>query len=165
MARDGWLLSSNSGRESVSWVLTDAQPGGRGQVVTCDIHLAGQYFGSSLAAGDRELRDYELSLYGMAVGVVELERLSSTISTWHQLPLAEQARHKLAVECNVGALFDQSLTLILGRRDDRLSGGNPVATFKYLVGSLSGELVFVTDQSCLFGLAAGIHEALEELAT
>lgn len=131
----------------------------------CDIHLAGEYYGASLAESRSEVRDYSLTLRGMAVGISELQRMCSTIESWLDLSLAEQARQRLGLECSVGGLFDQSVILKLGRRDDMISGGNPVATFMYLVGSMRGELVFVTDQSCLRELTTGIRAALSELAT
>ena len=162
MSRSGWVLNSNSGREFVRWEVSVQQPVRRAQALTCHIHLAGQYIGSSLVTGDRDQRDYELSLHSMGVGVAELKRMCSSIWSWGRLPLAEQTQDGLSVECNVGALHDQSLTLIL-RGDDRLSGRTAVAKFKYFVGSLSGEFEFVTDHSCLLELVVGIHDTLIRL--
>lgn len=165
MAKVSWHLNSSSGRDSVSWDAVADLPRAQPEVVLCDIQLAGEYYGAALADSASGLRDYSLTLRGMAVGMRELQRMCSTIESWLDLSLAEQARQRLGLDCSVGGLFDQSLVLSLGSRDDIISGGKPVATFKYLVGSMRGELVFVTDQSCLRELTTGIRAALGELAT
>jgi len=106
------------------------------------------------------LRDYGLVLKGLAICVTELERLATFLDSWLRLSLAEQTQHAPSIECSVGGLFDQSLVMCLGERDDTLSGGKPVATFRYVTGRMKGELSFVTDQSCLRALSDGIRAAL-----
>jgi hypothetical protein len=157
-----WQLSSNSGRESVSWEIREFPAVQRDHAFVCDIRLAGQYFGPTLGGDASKPPDYDLVLRGLAVGVAELERLATFLRTWLQLPLAEQAAHPLALECKVGGLFDQNVIMVLGERDDILSGGKPVAAFRYVTGRLKGELSFVTDQSCLRGLSDGIDAVLAE---
>jgi hypothetical protein len=49
----------------------------------------------------------------------------------------------------------------LGRRDDTLSGGEPVATFRFVTGRLKGEMVFLTDRDRLQELNEGIRAALD----
>src|SRR5262249_25093557 len=149
MESSSWQLTSSSGREWVRWDLQEVHAREQRAALICDIHLEGQYFGAALGGEATGVRDYHLLLGGLAIGRDELERLSLYLRQWLQLPLAQQARRPPALTCNVGGLFDQSLTMTLGQRDDTLSGGRPVATFRYIVGRLTGELSFVTDQSCL----------------
>ena len=61
----------------------------------------------------------------------------------------------------MGALFDQSVILSVGRRDDTRSAGRPVATLAYAVGRMRGEMSYVIDHHGLRHLAAGIARALE----
>ena len=160
MTMPSWQLNSTSGRESVCWEIREFPLPQRGNALVCDICLAGEYFGAALGGDTSELRDYSLVLRGLAVGMVELERLVAFLRSWLQLPLAEQAQHPLALECKVGGLFDQDVIMVLGERADVLSDGKPVATFRYVTGRLRGELSFVTDPSCLRGLCQGIDAAL-----
>jgi hypothetical protein len=155
-----WRLNSNSGRETVCWKVREGPRSNHANAFVCDIHLTGQYFGATLGGDSSELRDYSLVLKGLAIGVAELERLATFLHTWLQLPLAEQGHHPPSFDCKVGGLFDQSLIMSLGERDDTISGGKPVVTFRYLTGCLKGELSFVTDQSCLLELSEGIRAVL-----
>jgi hypothetical protein len=157
-----WALFSNSGRESVRWDPHHGPGLRRANTIVCDISLAGQYFGHTLGEDVTELRDYTVQLKGLAIGVEELERIASFLESWLRLPLAEQARSKLALDCAVGGLFDQSLMMSLGPRADVLSGGNPVATFRFVAGRLKGELTFVTDPSCLRRFCEGIRASMSE---
>ena len=63
--------------------------------------------------------------------------------------------------CTMGRLFDQSLLFELGVRGDTLAGGQPVATFRYVVGRMRGEMNFPTEPSRLRELARGIRAAVE----
>jgi hypothetical protein len=162
MTITSWQLNSASGRESVCWEIREFPTQRRSNALICDIHLAGQYFGVTLGGNASEPRDYTLVLRGLAVGVAEIERLATFLRSWLQLPIAEQARHPLALECKVGGLFDQDVIIVLGDRADTLAGGKPVVTFRYVTGRLRGELSFVTDQNCLQGLFEGIEAALAE---
>ncbi len=153
-----WQLSSSSGRETVRWDVREVRAT-EGALV-CDVRLEGQYFGDGLGEASAA-PDYGLLFRGLAIRVADLERLCSYLGEWLRLPIGEQARHPLSVVCDVGGLFDQSLTLSLGHRDDTLSGGHPTATFRYIAGRLTGELSFVVDPSCLQVLCDGIGEALK----
>lgn len=164
MSNSFWQLNSNSGRESVRWDLSGERTSQNSKVLLCDVQLTGQYFGATLGGDDPKLRDYALVLRRLAIGVPELDRLSSFLRSWLHLPLADQANHPPAFDANVGGLFDQSLIMSLGKRDDTISAGKPVATFRYIAGRLRGELSFVTDQSCLRILSEGIDAVLESTA-
>jgi hypothetical protein len=62
----------------------------------------------------------------------------------------------------MGALFDQSLILRVGQRDDTRSAGRPVATLTYSVGRMRGEMSYVIDHEGLSRFTAGIARALGE---
>ena len=163
MTIGSWQLASNSGREVARWDVHERHETSRGVALTCDVQLEGQYFGAALG-GLSEMRDYRLLLRDLSVGTLELGRLSSYLGEWLRLPLAEQVSHPLTFVCNVGELFDQSLTMTLGGRDDTLSDGKPVVTLGFIVGRLRGELVFVTDQKCLGLFCADIGAMLHRHA-
>ena len=159
MAMGSWHLNSSSGRESVCWQVLSH---GHGAFV-CDILLSGEYFGATLGGDPAGPRDYTLVLKNLSIGVEELGRLAAFLNSWLELPMAEQAQHPPTFECAVGGLFDQVVIMDLRERNDVLSGGKPVVTFRYITGRLTGELSFVTDQSCLRELSEGIGVALAEL--
>lgn len=156
-----WGLVSSSGRDRVTWLATAIEDGGDGPALRCDIALEGRFFGESLDSGSREPGpDFRLDIRGLAIGISTLVRLHDHLKRWLDLPLAEMGRTRLELDCDMGSLFDQQVLLIVGQRADVLSSGHPVATVKYIVGRMSGEMSFVTDQSCLSGLRAGIGETL-----
>lgn len=159
-----WSLVSNSGRERVRWLARAIEKAGAEAALRCDIFLEGRYFGASLdseAADDPA--DFRLEIRGLSVRITTLERLHDHLKRWLDLPLSELRRTRLDLDCDMGGLFDQQLRLIVGERPDVLSSGHPVATVKYIVGRMSGEMAFVTDQSCLSGLRMGIGEILQSL--
>lgn len=157
MTQTHWQLDSSSGDESVRWDVREERPGRDGKTLVCDVFLSGRYFGAELRSPTSGGPDFSLVLGGLEIGTVELDRLAAYIREWLQLQPIEQINHPPAFECSVGALHDQSLILSLGPRDDIASDGKPVATFRYIVGRLTGEFVFVTDQTCLRRLVEGIE--------
>jgi hypothetical protein len=162
MTMGSWQLTSISGREAARWDVQERhETARRGVALSCNVQLEGQYFGAALGESSK-VRDYRLLLKGLEVGTMELKRLSSYLGEWLKLPLAEQAGHPLTFVCNVGELFDQSLTMKLGKRDDTLADGNPIVTLGFIVGRLKGELSLVTDQKGLELFCAGIDAVLHE---
>jgi len=155
----GWVLSSSSGRESVSWRVRSIDRGKDGLVLVCDVTLAGFYYDGVLDSGAVE-PDFRLVLHGLELRTRELERLVDRLEAWRALSLSELASAPITLECSMGDLFDQSLLFELGRKDDTLAGGRLVATFRYVVGRMTGEMSFPTDPGCLRGLADGIKTAL-----
>jgi hypothetical protein len=137
-------LRSITDRESVAWTVLER---GRDTLV-CDASLAGAYYDRVLgpAAGEP---DFLLVLRGLRLPVPELERLAGELEAG-----------SIALACSMGRLFDQSLRFELGVRDDTLAAGRPVATFRYVVGRMRGEMVFPTDSTRLSSLARGIWAAV-----
>ena len=159
-----WSLVSNSGRERITWLPTGIEGIGDEAALRCDIVLEGRFFGEALESGPPGApADFALTIRGLSVRVSTLERLFDLLKQWRDLPLSQMRTRRLELDCDMGGLFDQQVRLIVGDRSDTLSSGHPVATVRYVVGRMSGELSFVTDQSCLFGLQAGIGEALASL--
>lgn len=159
---DFWELPSNSGREVSRWTVIETCGSGDERAYRCDIALEGQFYSEmfdSAAVGD--LRDFGLVIHGLMLRHHELQRLVSHLREWLSLPPAELRDRSLDLTCGMGGLFDQSLRLALGQRDDTLSGGRPVATLVYLVGRMKGELSYPVDPSCLKIMADGIERILE----
>lgn len=156
-----WQLSSHGGREQVTWHARRAEGTGDEAVLTCDIVLVGRFFGETLGSGPPDASpDFSLEIRGLAVRIPTLQRLHDHLTRWLDLPLAEMRTARLEVDCDMGGLFDQDVRLILGDRQDTLSSGRPIATLKYLVGRMSGELSFVTDPTCLVSLRDGVDAAI-----
>ena len=156
-----WALVSRSGRERVTWHVRAVEGTGADAVLTCDIALSGQFFGESLGSGRPEAPpDFSLEIRGLLLRLSTLQRLYDHLKRWLDLPLAEMRSTRLRLDCDMGGLFDQDVRLLLGERADTLSSGHPVATVKYIVGRMSGELSFVTDPSCLASLCEEVGAAL-----
>ena len=153
---DAFSLPSSTGRESVTWRIRGRGEGAVGTVLTCEVTLAGSYYDGVLASGE-QAPDFCLALRGLKLWARDLERLVERIETW--LVESSQAARPIALSCSMGGLFDQSLLFELGPRDDTLSGGRPVASFRYITGRMTGEMVFPTDPSCLRGFVEGIRES------
>jgi hypothetical protein len=127
------------------------------------VRLEGRYHGEELGAqplGD--IPDFTLVLRGLDLRRRDLDRLAGYLAEWMALPPAALGDQSAGFTCGMGALFDQSLILTVGRRDDTRSAGRPVATLAYGVGRLRGEMSYVIDHQGLRHLAAGIARALED---
>jgi hypothetical protein len=149
-----FALSSSTGSETVTWDVREREEGTCGTAITCDVTLAGSYFEGLFASGGRE-PDFRLVLRELRLSVRDLERLVDPIDAW--LADVSPGRPPIALVCSMGGLFDQSLLLELGPRDDTLSGGRPVARLRYVVGRMTGEMIFPTDSSCLSCFVDGIR--------
>jgi len=154
-----WMLSSSTDRESVSWAVRSTEDGKDGRTLVCDVTFAGHYYDGVLDSGVVE-PDFRLVLRGLALRAHDLERLVDRLEAWLALPPSEQARAPVALACSMGGLFDQSLLFELGTRDDMLAGQRPVATFRYIVGRMTGAMSFPTDPDCLRGFVEGVKSAL-----
>lgn len=157
-----WTLASSTGREKATWVVRQAEGAGGDAALRCHIILEGRFFGETLGSGSPAASpaaspDFRLEINGLAIRISTLQRLHDHLARWLDLPLSGMRAARLALDCDMGGLFDQDVRLILGDRADTLSSGRPVATVKYVVGRMSGEMVFVTDQSCL----AVLRDALD----
>jgi hypothetical protein len=156
-----WELVSSSGRESARWTVVRENRAANEPVLFCDVALAGNYFGEPLSVDTvRPGRDFTLEMHGLAVPISTLIRLLTIMRTWLTLSLSELRSSNLALDCEMGGLFDQRVALVIGDRADTISSGHPVATMKYVVGRMKGELSFVTDQSCLASFCRGIDAAV-----
>jgi hypothetical protein len=164
MTGASWTLVSNSGREKVTWFARRRERGDDA-VLTCDILLEGQFFGDALGSGRPDPPpDFGLEIRGLAIRLSTLQRLHEHLQRWLELPLAEMRTSRLELDCDMGGLFDQHVHLILGDRADILASGHPVATVKYLVGRMSGELSFLTDPSGLASLCEDLAATINPAA-
>ena len=162
MSERGWELSSVSGREAARWTVTGCDGRGEDAALRCDVRLEGQYYGEALGAqSPGDVPDFALVLRGLDLRRRELDRLAGYLAEWLALPPAALGDQRAGFTCGMGALFDQSLILTVGSRDDTRSAGRPVATLAYGVGRMRGEMSYVIDRECLRRLAAGIARALE----
>jgi hypothetical protein len=133
-------LRSITDRESVAWTVRERAS----DALVCDAGLSGTYYDRVLDPVGGE-PDFLLVLRGLRLPLHELERLAGELEAG-----------SIALACSMGRLFDQSLLFELGVRDDTLAAGRPLATFRYVVGRMRGEMVFPTDPSRLSSLARGI---------
>jgi hypothetical protein len=155
-------LRSSNGLECARWIVVErAQPASEAALI-CDVVLAGRYFSAPFAADSDSgaPQDFMLEMRRLAVPVRTLERLAEALGRWLDLSLHEQHSAPLTLDCEMGGLFDQYLHLVLGKRDDTLASGQPVATLSYLVGRMRGELSFVTDPTCLRAFHESITAAI-----
>jgi N-acetylglutamate synthase-like GNAT family acetyltransferase len=154
----GFRLASDSGRESIRWEIRERRDTRSVPALRCDVSLTGCYFGEGL--GDTPAPDYLMVFRNFMVGVAEMTRLHATLDAWLALPPREQAAHPPGIDCTLGALFDQSLVLSLGRRADVLSGGLPVATLRYVAGRTEGNMSLVTGPAALAEFSRGLRSCL-----
>lgn len=159
-------LRSISGREITRWLVPDSGGVAQDATLTCDVHLEGRYHGETLAPGAPEARsespDFRLVLKGLHLRPQDLERLAGRITEVLALPLVDRRLATFAFTCGMGELFDQSLRLTLGQRDDVRSGARPVATLDYVAGRMRGSFSYVVDAGALGDFAAGIEAVLPE---
>jgi len=162
MNASSWELLSSDGRESARWIVLERDALAPEPAFLCDVILAGHYFSAPLAAGSgsEASRDFTLELRRLAVPTRTLDRLVTALQAWLDQPARELDASRLALDCELGGLFDQRLRLVLGERADTLSSGHPVATLSYTVGRLRGELSFVTDPACLAAFCEAIGDAI-----
>jgi hypothetical protein len=156
-----WTLVSGTGREQVAWTARGRDDAGSGTAIPCDLTLAGRFYGAALE--DRVPAphpDFHLEIRGLAVPVPTLERLHDHLARWIDLSPIERRNAPLGLDCDMGSLFDQHVRLLLGERADTLSAGQPVATLRYVVGRLAGEMWFATDADALTRWSEEIRAAL-----
>ena len=158
-----WELPSNSGREVCRWTVVASEGAGAERVYRCDVVLEGAFHEAILGGESGGSTDYSLAIRGLQVGVRELDRLNQWVREWLSLSLRELYERELELDCTMGSLFDQHLGLTLGRRDDTIhTVGQTVATLRYFVGRMRGELSYPVDPTCLRTLADGIERTLGE---
>jgi len=156
-----WQLVSGAGREKITWTARALDGSGSEDAILCDVTLEGRYFGAALEMRPAsETPDVHLEIRKLAVTVSTLERLHDHLTRWLSLPSFEQRRTPLGVDCDMGSLFDQHVRLLLGERADTLSGGQPVATVRYVVGRMTGEMWFATEAEELSMFSEQIRSAL-----
>ncbi|HEV8199730.1 MAG TPA: hypothetical protein VGS03_06890 [Candidatus Polarisedimenticolia bacterium] len=165
MEHDGiapsWQLASGTGREHMTWTARGIDDSGAETTLVCDVALAGRFFGAALEARPAGKQpDFHLDIRGLTVTVSTLERLHDHLTRWLSLPPFEQSRTPLGLDCDMGSLFDQHVRLLLGERADTLSGGRPVATVRYVVGRMTGEMWFATEADGLSTFSEQIRSGL-----
>src|SRR5262249_15788134 len=148
----GFRLASESGRESIRWEVRARQDTPQGPALRCDVSLTGCYLGEGLA-DTPAAPDYLMVFRNFMVGLAAMSRLQSSLEAGLGMAEGEQAVHPVAIDCNLGSLFDQSLVLALGRRPDVLSGGLPIATLRFVAGRTVGETSFPAGPAALRELA------------
>jgi|KBSSwiStaDraftv2_1062776.scaffolds.fasta_scaffold615487_2 hypothetical protein len=156
-----WQLASSTGREAVTWVARSVDDSGPETALVCDVALAGRFYGAALEARPATAQpDFHLDIRGLAITVSTLERLHDHLTRWLSLPPLEQRKTALGLDCDLGSLFDQHVRLLLGERADTLSGGQPVATVRYVVGRMTGELWFAAEPDGLSSFSEQIRAGL-----
>lgn len=129
--------------------------------MVCDVELAGRFYGAAFEARPATPQpDFHLEIRGLAITVSTLERLHDHLTRWLSLPPFEQTKTSLGLDCDMGSLFDQHVRLLLGERTDTLSGGQPVATVRYVMGRMTGEMWFATDADGLSMFSEQIRSGL-----
>lgn len=107
--------------------------------LVANLHLRGQHWD-----GDHEL-PVDLRSEGLQVELRGLERGLEFLERWLHLPLEELVRTRLEGVIDLG----RQLKLEFGERPDVISDGHPVVTACFDLGRMTGEVWFVTDQSCV----------------
>jgi len=110
-----------------------------------------------------EPRPVVLDLGCLHLSLVALSALLADAQRWLNLPLAELTATPFVCEHELAFTPHFSLLVRFGSRADTISGANPVLTASFSVGSLSGELHLVTDQSCLASFLADLRAAIPAL--
>jgi hypothetical protein len=108
------------------------------------IHLRGRYWD-----GGEQTFPLSTSISGLWLSAPSLTSLRDHISQWLRQPLRHLIADDLSAGFELAQLYNQSVHVRFGRRDDTISDMKPVVTIAFLAGALQGEFHFVTDQSCL----------------
>ena len=125
--------------------VTDSFEHGGDTVAVCSVRLWHVTY-SDVADEDVEAA---LSASSVPVSVSALAAFRDTVETWLALPLADQAATQLAASVSLMPAWEPSrLDIDIGSRSDIIAERHPVATVRYSLGALSGELAMVADQSC-----------------
>ena len=114
-------------------------------VVICDIRLWHRTYSD---VPDEET-EAAFSATSLPVSLLALAEFRCTVEAWLALPPAEQIDTPLVASVSLTPDWEPSaLGIDVCPRTDVISERHPVATVRYSVGSLSGELAMVADQSC-----------------
>jgi hypothetical protein len=144
------VLRSNDGNYELAFEFSKIANNANSRVIKTTLRIQGTHWD-----GDHT---HEISLMIEALWIIS-EKLVETrdcIRSWVDQPLNQLVNSNLKNELELTELPGQSLTLRFGSRPEIISGINPVVTVTYRAGPLSGEYIFVTDQSCLGNFAEEI---------
>jgi hypothetical protein len=147
-------LPSNRGNESLELEFIERRDQGPDAGADCRVRLVGSNW--SYDDGPRPVR---LDLGSVHLSLAAISSATSDLARWVNLPLEQLALEPLECQHQLALGPSCELWLRFGERADVISGRNPVLTAAFSVGSLSGELRFVTDQSCIAEFVADLQAA------
>lgn len=146
-------LESNRGGESVRLEFIERRDCGPDPGAECNIILAG----TSWSAG--EPKTVRADLGCLHLSLISVSALAAELERWVDLPLGQLATEPLECEHELAFAPTAELRLRFGERADAIADRKPVLTAVFSVGSLKGELHFVTDQSCIAEFVGGLRQA------
>jgi hypothetical protein len=96
------------------------------------------------------------SVDGLWISLVEIKKLREHIIAWTSLPLDLMDVAMLTGEFELAKLPGQRALIRFGKRQDVITGFNPIITVLLEAGPFRSEFYFVTDQSCLGSFARSL---------
>lgn len=147
------MLESNRGGESIRLEFINRRDCGPDPGADCNVILVG----SNWSEGEQKALRTDLGC--LHLSLVAVSALAAELEHWVALPLQRLAMEPLECEHELAFAPSSELRLRFGGRADIVSHRKPVLTVTFSVGSLTGELHFVTDQSCIGEFIAGLREA------
>lgn len=146
-------LESNRGGESLRLEFIERRDCGPDPGADCSVILAGSN------CSDGEPKTVRADLGCLHLSLIAVSALAAELERWVGLPLERLATEPLECEHELAFAPTSGLRVRFGERADAISDRKPVLTVVFSVGSLKGELHFVTDQSCIAVFVGGLRQA------
>jgi hypothetical protein len=131
--------------------------------------MTGRYWDRvKLAAGNFDSLDfaeeYSVVLPQVFIAEANLKRLYRALSKWLKTPANKFVDTPLSVSEELCGVDSQRFSMGFGVREDLIVNvGHTACTISYKVNALSGECIYVVDQSCIQAFADGIGNYFSRL--
>ncbi len=156
-----WDLESPRGTFA-RWRVVGEEHSGGDLLIRCNVRLEDWWVVYWYRdSHERKLGHCEMRITDLTLRREDLRGLSQQVRAWLQLPLADLRDSSIDITCDMGSSHDNRLTLVVRREPASTCGSKPTARLRYLIESLSGEMSFEVNPSCLRILVDGIDRALE----
>lgn len=134
-----------------------------------EVVLAGRYWERvKLAARNFDsldfAKEYSVVLPQVFIAEANLKRLYRALSKWLETPVNKFVGTPLSVSEELGGVDSRRFSMEFGVREDLIINvGHVACTISYKVNALSGECIYVVDQSCIQAFADGIGNYFSRL--
>jgi len=159
-----WKLPSNSGWNFTSWILRERVRIGRKNYLLVEVVFTGKYWDrvkraqKKFGPSDRA-KEFSLILPQVLLAESQLKNVHSKLLRWLKTPIDRFASVSLRLEEELAGLDSQRFAMTFGDRDDLIIDiGHVACTISYSAKSLSGEISYVVDQSCIQTFVDGLTD-------